>query len=105
MSQGTDAQVGADGRRILGSAEPLTSEQREVRLRELAEWGVDLSLSSALLGKSPTERVEDWIAFHSFAEELQRAVVGARIHQGDRQGRIGAVAIAPNARIGDGVAR
>ncbi len=100
-----DAQAGTNGRRILGSAEPLTPEQRRVRLRELADWGVDLSLSSALLGKSPTERVEDWIAFHSFTEELQRAVAGARTRRHDHQRGIGAVTIASNDGIGDGVAR
>ncbi len=80
MSQGTDAQIGADGRRILGSAEPLTPEQRKARLRELAGWGVDLSLSSVQIGKTPAECLEEWQAFYEFAEAARRAVSEGRVY-------------------------
>ncbi len=80
MSQDMDAQVGADGRRILGSAEPLTPEQRKVRLRELAEWGVDLSLSSVQIGKTPAERLEEWQEFYQLAEMGKRAMAEGRIY-------------------------
>ena len=53
--------------------EPLTPEQREARLRELEEWGVDLSLIRTALARTPTERIlmmEDRLAL---IEEMQRA--------------------------------
>lgn len=62
------------GQPVLGSAEPLTDEQRAVRLRELAAYGIDLSLIWAGLDKSPTQRFDDWIAFQSFAHDLQAAM-------------------------------
>jgi hypothetical protein len=65
--------------RILGSAEPLTPAERTARLRELAAWGVDLSLSSDQLGRSPTERLEEWLAFRAFVEAGQRAVTEGRV--------------------------
>lgn len=40
-----------------GGPEPLTSEQREARLRELEEWGVDLSLIRTALARTPTQRL------------------------------------------------
>jgi hypothetical protein len=58
----------------LGSAEPLTADQRAERLRQLAAWGVDLSLSSAQLGKSPSTCLQEWLAFRSFVEAAQHAV-------------------------------
>ncbi len=61
-------------RRILGSAEPLTDAERAVRLRELADWGVDLSLIWAGLDKSPTQRLEEWVAFQAFAADLRHAM-------------------------------
>lgn len=64
---------------ILGSAEPLTPVQREARLRELAEWGVDLSLSYAQLHKSPDERLDEWLAMYAFAQEATRARAAGRI--------------------------
>lgn len=57
----------------LGAVEPLTSEQREARLRELEEWGVDLSLIRTALARTPTERIllmEDRLAL---IEEMQQA--------------------------------
>jgi hypothetical protein len=56
-----------------GGPEPLTLEQRAARLRELEEWGVDLSLIRTALARTPTERIlmmEDRLAF---IEEMQRA--------------------------------
>lgn len=56
-----------------GGPEPLTSEQREARLRELEDWGVDLSLIRTALARTPTERIllmEDRLAL---IKEMQRA--------------------------------
>jgi hypothetical protein len=64
---------------ILGSAEPLTAEQRAERLRQLATWGVDLSLSSAQLGKSPSALLQEWLAFRSFVDAAQREVREGRV--------------------------
>lgn len=47
-----------DRAEIVGSSEPLTPEQTRERLRQLAEWGVDLSLVQASLDRTPTERIE-----------------------------------------------
>jgi hypothetical protein len=71
--------MAVDEASIVGSAEPLTPEQRAVRLRELAAWGVDLSLISAYLHRSPTECVEEWRAFRAFADEIERAVESGRV--------------------------
>lgn len=65
---------------IVGSAEPLTPEERRARLRELAAWGVDLSLVSAYLHRSPTECLEEWRAFRHFADEIERAVDAGRVY-------------------------
>lgn len=64
---------------ILGSAEPLTAAQRAERLRQLAAWGVDLSLSSAQLGKSPSVCLQEWLAFRAFVEAAQHAVGAGRV--------------------------
>lgn len=51
----------------------LTPEQRETRLRELEEWGVDLSLIRTALARTPTERIllmQDRLAL---MEEMQRS--------------------------------
>ena len=58
---------------IVGSAEPLSPEQTEVRLRELEAWGVDLSLVWASLQQSPTERLDHMLGVLAFSQELQRA--------------------------------
>lgn len=63
-----------NGQLALGSAEPLTNEQRAARLRELAAYGIDLSLIWAGLDKSPTQRFENWAAFQSFVDDLQAAM-------------------------------
>ncbi len=52
----------------------MAAEDRRARLEELAAWGVDLSLSWAQLGKSPAQRLDEWVAMHAFAE----AAAGAR---------------------------
>jgi len=40
------------------SGEPLSREATIARLRELAKWGVDLSLVEASLDRTPTERLQ-----------------------------------------------
>lgn len=59
--------------RIVGSAEPLDKEQTRVRLRELAAWGVDLSLVQASLEKTPTERVQRMIQLLDLTRALRSA--------------------------------
>ncbi len=57
----------------LDGLKPLTRDQREARLRELEEWGVDLSLIQTALARTPTERIllmEDRLAL---MEEMRRA--------------------------------
>lgn len=63
----------ADVNHIVGSAEPLTPEETEVRLRELEEWGVDLSLVWASLQKRPEERLEHMLGVLRFSQQFQRA--------------------------------
>lgn len=58
--------------RILGSAEPLSPEATEQRLRELAAWGVDLSLIDSALARTPTERVQHMVQLLRIIEELRR---------------------------------
>jgi len=43
---------------VPGTAEPLSPEATAERLRELAAWGVDLSLIQASLERTSTERIE-----------------------------------------------
>ena len=57
---------------IVGSAEPLTPEETRQRLRELEEWGVDLSLIRASLRRTPTERITRMIELLELVEELRR---------------------------------
>jgi hypothetical protein len=64
---------------IVGSAEHLTGEARAARLRELAAWGVDLSLISTQMGKSPAQYLEEWLAFRAFIEAGQRALAEGHI--------------------------
>jgi hypothetical protein len=65
--------MSGEDRHILGSAEPLSPEQTEVRLRELEAWGVDLSLVWASLQQSPTERLNYMLGMLAFTQEMQRA--------------------------------
>ena len=65
--------MSVEDRHIMGSAEPLSPEQTEVRLRELEAWGVDLSLVWASLQQSPTERLNHMLGVLAFSQELQRA--------------------------------
>ena len=65
--------MSVEDRHSLGSAEPLSPEQTEVRLRELEAWGVDLSLVWASLQQSPTERLNHMLGVLAFSQELQRA--------------------------------
>ena len=62
-----------NSQRIVGSAEPLTPEETSQRLRELEEWGVDLSLIRASLQRTPTERVTRMLELLELARELRRA--------------------------------
>ena len=62
-----------DAQKIVGSAEPLTPEQTRIRLKELEDWGVDLSLIWANLQLTPTERIERMIGLLELTQELQRA--------------------------------
>ena len=65
--------MSVEDRHIVGSAEPLSPEQTEVRLRELEAWGVDLSLVWASLQQSPTERLDHMRCMLAFTQDLQRA--------------------------------
>ena len=65
--------MSGEDRHILGSAEPLSPEQTEVRLRELEAWGVDLSLVWASLQQSPAQRLACMLGVLAFTQELQRA--------------------------------
>jgi hypothetical protein len=65
--------MSVEDRHIMGSAEPLSPEQTEVRLRELEAWGVDLSLVWASLQQSPTERLDHMLDVLAFSQQLQRA--------------------------------
>lgn len=58
---------------ILGSAEPLSPEQIAERLRQLATWGVDLSLIRASLERTPTERLAHMQELADFIELMRRA--------------------------------
>ncbi len=72
-----------DEQHIVGSAEPLTPEQRAVRLQELKAWGIDLSLVRSNLQMTPTERVREALQLLVFAEEMQRAM---RRYQSEHRG-------------------
>ena len=63
-----------DEQHIVGSAEPLTSEQRTVRRQQLKAWGIDLSLVRRNLGLKPTERVNEALNMLVFAEEVRRGM-------------------------------
>lgn len=65
--------MSVDDVHIVGSAEPLTPEQRIQRIRELREWGVDLSLVEANLEMTPTQRIEAARTLLSLAEEMRTA--------------------------------
>jgi hypothetical protein len=65
--------MSVDGRHIVGSAEPLAPAERANRIRELQDWGVDLSLVQANLELTPTQRIEAARGLLAFAEEMRRA--------------------------------
>jgi hypothetical protein len=62
-----------EDRHIVGSAEPLSPVERALRIRELQDWGVDLSLVRANLELTPTERIEAARGLLALAEEMRRA--------------------------------
>lgn len=56
---------------VIGSAEPLSPDETERRLRELAVWGVDLTLVRASLARTPTERVNRMLDLLALSEALR----------------------------------
>jgi hypothetical protein len=56
---------------IIGSAEPLSPDETAERLRELAAWGVDLTLVRASLARTPTERVYRMLDLLALSEALR----------------------------------
>jgi uncharacterized protein (UPF0128 family) len=65
--------MSVEDRHIMGSAEPLTPAERAIRIRELQDWGVDLSLVRANLELTPTQRIEAARGLLALAEEMRRA--------------------------------
>jgi uncharacterized protein (UPF0128 family) len=65
--------MSVEDRHIMGSAEPLAPAERVIRIRELQDWGVDLSLVRANLELTPTERIEAARGLLALAEEMRRA--------------------------------
>ena len=65
--------MSVEDRHIVGSAEPLSPAERAIRIRELQDWGVDLSLVRANLELTPTQRLEAARGLLAFAEEMCRA--------------------------------
>ena len=65
--------MSVEDRQIPGSAEPLAPAERAIRVRELQDWGVDLSLVRANLELTPTQRIEAARGLLAFAEEMRRA--------------------------------
>ncbi len=74
-----------DEQHIVGSAEPLTPEQRAVRLQELKAWGIDLSLVQSNLRMTPTERLLAARHLCVVAAELRR---GMEVYQAKRRAAI-----------------
>lgn len=74
-----------DDLHIVGSAEPLSPEETEARLRELEAWGVDLTLVRAGLAQTPTERVLRMIELLEFAEALRQGYTSREEAQGISQ--------------------
>ncbi len=72
---------------ILGSAEPLSPEETEARLRQLAAWGVDLSLIQASLERTPTERIERLEAALELVEELRKGYAARAASLAEAQDR------------------
>ncbi len=62
-----------DTQHIVGSAEPLTPEETRIRLKELKAWGVDLTLVSASLSRTPTERANRMIGLLKLTKEMRRS--------------------------------
>jgi hypothetical protein len=65
--------MSVEDRHIVGSAAPLAPAERVIRIRELQDWGVDLSLVRANLELTPTERIEAARGLLALAEEMRRA--------------------------------
>ena len=74
-----------DEQYIVGSAEPLTPEQRAVRLQELKAWGIDLSLVQSNLRMTPTERLLAARRLSVVAAEVRR---GMEVYQAKRRAAI-----------------
>ncbi len=73
MDTSQESQI--DSASVPGSAEPLSPEETAERLRELAAWGVDLSLTHANLERTPTERIERLEAALELVRELRKGYV------------------------------
>jgi len=56
----------------------------ERTLRNLRR-GVDLSLSWAQLGKSPAQRLDEWVAMHDFAEAAARARARGQVRRAQKK--------------------
>jgi hypothetical protein len=65
--------MSVEDRHIVGSAEPLAPAERAIRIRQLQDWGVDLSLVRANLELTPTKRIEAARGLLALAEEMRRA--------------------------------
>ncbi|HKO23590.1 MAG TPA: hypothetical protein VJY65_02490 [Chloroflexota bacterium] len=65
--------MSVEDRHIVGSAEPLAPAERAIRIRELQDWGVDLSLVRANLELTPTQRIEAARGLLALTEEMRRA--------------------------------
>ncbi len=66
-------EINDDAQHIVGSAEPLTPEETLKRLQELKAWGVDLTLVSASLSRTPTERAIRMIDLLKLTKEMRRS--------------------------------
>jgi hypothetical protein len=66
-----------NGDTILGSAELLSPEETADRLRQLARWGVDLSLVQAHLAMTPTERLQRMVKLLAVGETLYQGYIQA----------------------------
>ena len=59
-------------RDTVSSNETVSSIKNDKRLKDLEDWGVDLSLVWSTLQFTPTERVERMIGLLDLTEELQK---------------------------------
>lgn len=62
---------------LVGTAETLTPEETKTRLRELAAWGVDLSLVQANLERTPSERINHMLELLQLAQSLRNGYLQA----------------------------